>query len=160
MASSRSEESAASKVGERALTQLLTEMDGVSPKEKVIIIAATNRPWSIDAALLRAGRLDRLVYIGLPDRKDREEIFRVSSKDIPLAEGVDLGLLADLSEGRTGAEIALICREAAMFALSEDVEGCSVVERRHFEAAVAKVKPRVTGAMQADFERFGKKFQM
>lgn len=82
---------------------------------------------------------------------DRQDIFKVSTLGIPLHEDVNLETLAALTPDRTGAEIALICREAAMQALAENIAECDVVRRKHFETAIVKVKPRVTPEMKQDY---------
>ncbi len=97
---------------ERVLNQLLIEMDGLEELHGVVVIGATNRPDILDPALLRPGRFDRLVYVRPPDRKSRLAIFRIHTKNMPLAEDVDLEELADMTEGYVGADIEAICREA------------------------------------------------
>ena len=140
------------KVGERVLNQLLTEMDGLEELHNVVVIAATNRPDMLDPALLRPGRLDRLLYIPPPDREAREEIFRIHTKGKPLAEDVDFGKLAEAAENYTGADISAVCNEAAMLAIREYVTSGKPLEKeklqkelkiemRHFEEAMKKVKP-------------------
>lgn len=132
-----------SNVTDRVLTQLLTEMDGVSTKfeQSVVVIAATNRPDLLDSALLRPGRFDRLVYVSLPNEAARKEIFRVHMAKMRFAEGIDIDELAKKTEGYSGAEIAAVCREAAMNALREEPPA-DVVEKRHVEKSLETVKPR------------------
>lgn len=101
---------------EQTLNQLLVEMDGFSPNEGIIIIAATNRPDILDPALLRPGRFDRQIVVDTPDVKGREEILQVHVKGKPLAEGVDLGVLARRTPGFTGADLANLVNEAALLA--------------------------------------------
>ena len=115
-------ESTDSRTSERVLNQLLTEMDGLETLKDVVVIAATNRPNLLDPAILRPGRFDRLVYVGAPDRKGRLKIFKIHTKDTPLAEDVDLEILADITEGYVGADIESICREAVMIALRENFD--------------------------------------
>jgi transitional endoplasmic reticulum ATPase len=122
-------------VTERIVNQLLAEMDGLIPLRGVVVIAATNRPDIIDPALLRPGRFDRLVFIPLPDKKAREEIFKVHTRKMPLAEDVNISVLADMTEGYTGADIEAICREAAINAIREDLKP-KKVEMRHFIEAI------------------------
>ncbi|MCC6013254.1 MAG: CDC48 family AAA ATPase [Candidatus Verstraetearchaeota archaeon] len=122
-------------VTERIVNQLLAEMDGLIPLRGVVVIAATNRPDIIDPALLRPGRFDRLVFIPLPDKKAREEIFKVHTRKMPLAEDVNISVLADMTEGYTGADIEAICREAALNAIREDLKP-KKVEMRHFIEAI------------------------
>jgi cell division protease FtsH len=101
---------------EQTLNQLLVEMDGFGVNEGVIILAATNRPDILDPALLRPGRFDRRVVVGLPDIKGREEILRVHAKNKPLAEDVKLDELAKSTPGFTGADLENLLNEAALLA--------------------------------------------
>ncbi len=128
-----------SDVTEKVVAQLLTELDGIEELEKVVVIAATNRPDLIDEALLRPGRIDLKIEIGLPDEKSREEIFRIHTKGMPLAGDVDIKWLVKQTEGRSGAEISALCREAAMQAMREYKAGKAEakVGKRHFEHAFA-----------------------
>ncbi len=135
-----------SRVGERIVSQLLTEIDGISELSDVVVIAATNRPDVIDPALLRPGRLEKLIYVPPPDEKGRLEILRIHTRNVPLAPDVDLVEIARRTEGYTGADLAALVREAAMQALREDINS-KVVSMRHFERALAKVKPSVTPQM-------------
>ena len=121
---------------EQTLNQLLVEMDGFEQNSGVIIIAATNRPDVLDPALLRPGRFDRQVVVDRPDVKGREGIFRVHTKNIPLADDVKLEVLAKGSPGLSGADIANLVNEAALLAARQN---CKVVAMIHFEAAKDKV---------------------
>ncbi|MBE6485465.1 MAG: AAA family ATPase [Methanosphaera stadtmanae] len=127
-------------VTQRVVNQLLTEMDGMEELHDISVIAATNRPDIIDPALLRPGRFDRHVEVGLPDVKSREAIFKVHTKDMPLAEDVDIKELAEKTEGFVGADIEAVCREAVMLTLREDIES-EEVYMSEFEKAMKKVKP-------------------
>lgn len=102
---------------EQTLNQILTEMDGFSGSEGVIVIAATNRADILDPALTRPGRFDRLVNVSPPDREGREAILRIHTRDIPLAPGVDLAQVARVTPGMTGAELANLANEAALLAV-------------------------------------------
>ncbi|GAA4898800.1 ATP-dependent zinc metalloprotease FtsH [Streptomyces coeruleoprunus] len=102
---------------EQTLNQILTEMDGFSGAEGVIVIAATNRADVLDPALTRPGRFDRIVNVSPPDRGGREAILRIHTRDIPLAEDVDLALVARTTPGMTGAELANLANEAALLAV-------------------------------------------
>ncbi|MFB6098281.1 MAG: CDC48 family AAA ATPase [Salinibacter sp.] len=104
-------------VEKRIVATLLTLMDGLEPREDVIVIAATNRPDAVDPALRRAGRFDREINIPIPDRQGRREILSVHSRGMPLAENVDLNQLAETTHGFVGADLEALCREAAMAAL-------------------------------------------
>ena len=101
---------------EQTLNQLLVEMDGFESNEGVILIAATNRPDVLDPALLRPGRFDRQVIVPVPDVKGREEILKVHSRQTPLAEDVDLAVLARGTPGFTGADLENLVNEAALLA--------------------------------------------
>jgi len=141
---------------ERVVNQLLTEMDGLEELEGVVVIGATNRPDIIDPALLRPGRFDRLVYVRPPDKKSRLAIFKIHTRNMPLAEDVDLEELADMTEGYVGADIEAVCREAVMLALREDINA-EKVHMRHFLEALRKIKPSVTDSMLSFYERFEEK---
>ena len=104
-------------VERRVVAQLLTLMDGLEARGKVIVIGATNRPNAIDPALRRPGRFDREIEIGVPDRDARLEILQIHTRDMPLAEDVDLEKLADMTHGYVGADLAALAKEAAMRAL-------------------------------------------
>ena len=138
---------------ERVVNQLLTEMDGLEELEGVVVIGATNRPDIVDPALLRPGRFDRLVYVRPPDRNSRLAIFRIHTRNMPLASDVDLEELADMTEGYVGADIEAICREAVMLALREEINA-EKVYMRHFIEALKKIKPSVTESMLSFYERF------
>ena len=142
-----------SNVTERVISQLLTEMDGLSALHDVVVIAATNRPDIIDPALLRPGRFDKSIYIGTPDRESRKKIFEIHTKSKPLAEDVDLEELAKDTEGYTGADISAVCNEAVMIAVrklvesgqmptDEEIAACKV-EMEHFRTAVEKIGPKI-----------------
>ena len=100
---------------EQTLNQLLVEMDGFEGTEGVIVIAATNRPDVLDKALLRPGRFDRQVYVSLPDIRGREQILKVHARKVPLDESVELGILARGTPGFSGADLANLVNEAALF---------------------------------------------
>ncbi|WP_329198676.1 MULTISPECIES: ATP-dependent zinc metalloprotease FtsH [unclassified Streptomyces] len=102
---------------EQTLNQILTEMDGFSGSEGVVVLAATNRADVLDPALTRPGRFDRLVQVSPPDKSGREAILRIHTREIPLAEGVDLGRVASTTPGMTGAELANLANEAALLAV-------------------------------------------
>lgn len=121
---------------EQTLNQLLVEMDGFDERHEVIVLAATNRPDVLDPALLRPGRFDREVTIGLPDRKGREGILRIHTRDLRLAPDVDLGLLARSTTGYSGADLANLCNEAALFAARHDRNQVTMAD---FEEAADKV---------------------
>lgn len=105
---------------EQTLNQILVEMDGFEPNEKVVVMAATNRPDVLDPALLRPGRFDRRVTIDLPDRSDREEILNIHARKKPLAEDVDLKVIAERTPGFSGADLYSLMNEGAILAARED----------------------------------------
>ncbi|MDR2483538.1 MAG: ATP-dependent zinc metalloprotease FtsH, partial [Treponema sp.] len=121
---------------EQTLNQLLVEMDGFDSKDGVIILAATNRPDVLDPALLRPGRFDRQVVVAMPDIKEREAILKIHAAKIPLAQDIDLVRLARATPGMSGAEIANLVNEAALFAARKDK---AEVEMPDFEEARDKV---------------------
>jgi cell division protease FtsH len=121
---------------EQTLNQLLVEMDGFDPKTGVILIAATNRPDILDPALLRPGRFDRQVFVSMPDIKGRLAILKVHAKGKPLAEGVDLEVLARATPGFTGADLANTINEAAILAARR---GKDVVGQSELDEAVDRV---------------------
>lgn len=121
---------------EQTLNQLLVEMDGFQGSEGVIVIAATNRPDVLDPALLRPGRFDRQVVVGLPDIKGREQILRVHCRKVPTAEDVDVLVIARSTPGFSGADLANIVNEAALFAARANKRA---VDMEDFEKAKDKV---------------------
>jgi transitional endoplasmic reticulum ATPase len=149
---------ATSGVTERVVSQLLTELDGLEDLKNVVVIATTNRPGLVDDALLRPGRFDRHVHVGVPDEQARREIFAVHTDGRPLAEDVDLGWLAAETEGYVGADIEAVCREAATDAVRDyvraggesDLDGM-VLTRESFEVALDEVD-----ASTADDDRFAR----
>ncbi|WP_319506596.1 CDC48 family AAA ATPase [uncultured Methanolobus sp.] len=155
---------------ERVVSQILTEIDGVEELKDVVIIAATNRPDIVDPALLRPGRFDRLIYVRPPDRQSREKIFRIHLDDKPLAEGIDIPELADITEGYVGADIESICREATMLSLREIITpGLSkedAMERAaglkitadHFLKAKKRVKPTTSRSAMSFYEQAAESF--
>lgn len=121
---------------EQTLNQLLVEMDGFGVNEGVIIIAATNRPDILDPALLRPGRFDRQVFVGVPDIKGREAILKVHSKDKPLGEEVDLSILAKRTPGFTGADLENLTNEAALLAVRK---GRKEIGMQELEESITRV---------------------
>jgi len=142
-----------SKVGDRVLAQLLTEMDGVEGLVGVTVVAATNRPDMMDQALLRPGRLDRVVYVPLPDLETRRKVLNVHTRSIPMSSSVDLDMVAVRTDGYSGAEVAAICNEAALAALEESVTASEVTET-HFETALSNLKPRISAELFSVYDKF------
>lgn len=153
----RGRSSSDSGVGERVISQLLTELDGLEKLENVSVIGATNRPDLIDPALLRPGRFDRIIMAPAPDLEARSEILEIHTKRMPLNDDVDLGELARKSEGYTGADIASLCKEAGMLALREDIE-TEEVKMKHFEQAMDKISATITDDIIDTYEKFEKRF--
>ena len=135
-----------SMVTERVVSQLLTEIDGIEKLDGVVVIAATNRPDIVDPALLRPGRFDRLIYVPPPDQKGRLEILKIHTRNMPLADDVDLEEIAKITEGFSGADLEVLCREAGLYALREDINA-KYVAKRHFEKALKKIRPSITQEM-------------
>ena len=151
-------------VTERVVSQLLTEMDGLERLEGVVVIAATNRPDIIDPALLRPGRFDRVIYVPPPDEEARLEILKVHTRRMPLAEDVDLREIARKTEGYTGADLEVLCREAGLAAIRENIkkriqggQEDYKVYARHFEEALKRIKPSVTPEMIRFYEAWNEK---
>ncbi len=143
-------------VTERAVSQLLTELDGIAVLEDVVVIGATNRPDILDPAVLRPGRFDRLIYVPPPDEKARLEIFKIHTRGMPLAEDVDLERLAKITQGYSGADIEAVCREAAMNALRRDIKA-EEVTWADFEAALKKVGPSITPDVEKWYKEFAQR---
>jgi len=158
-----------SKVTERVISQLLTEMDGLEELRGVVVIAATNRPDIIDPALLRPGRFDKLLYIPPPDLEARKEILKIHTRRKPLADDVNLDEIAERTEGYTGADLEAVCNTAVMLAIREHIVNSGNPEearknaeklkicRRHFEEALRRVKPISQRELDM-YERISKEF--
>ncbi len=134
------------RVTDTVVNQLLTSMDGMEGMNDVVIIGATNRPDIIDPSFLRPGRFDEIILVGQPDIKAREEIYKIHTKDMPIAKDVDISELAEMSEGFAGADIEAVCREAAMTALRENKKS-KEVKRKHFMKALGHVHPSIDEEM-------------
>jgi transitional endoplasmic reticulum ATPase len=156
-----------SRVTERVVSQILTELDGIEDLQNVLIIGATNRPDIIDRALLRPGRFEKLVHVPTPDVEARREIFDVHTRGVPLADDVDLETVAEQAEGYTGSDIEAIVREASMLAMDEAIDSLSedtsvdeltdvaddlVITDDHIRQARARVTPSVTADMGEFYE--------
>ena len=152
-------------VTERVVSQILTEIDGVEELKDVVVIAATNRPDIIDPALLRPGRFDRLIYVKPPDKEGRRKIFEIHILGKPLADDVDLNLLADLTDGYVGADIDAICREASILALRTVIKPDMTrdemkalanevrISMTHFRKAIARIKPTTSRSAMNLYEK-------
>jgi transitional endoplasmic reticulum ATPase len=140
-------------VSERVISQLLTEMDGIVALENIVVIAATNRPDIVDPAVLRPGRFDRMIFVPEPDEDSRLRIFMIHTDSMPLSKDVELKELAARARGYSGADIASVCREAAMHALRRDINA-NIVTIGDFGAAIEKVLPSVSPDMEKWYMNF------
>ncbi|MDZ7687503.1 MAG: CDC48 family AAA ATPase [Halobacteriales archaeon] len=147
-----------SRVSERVVNQLLTELDGLEELEDVMVVAATNRPDMIDPALIRSGRFDRLVLLGAPDEEERREILKIHTRDVPLDENVNLEEVAEITEGYVGSDLETIAREAALIALREDEEA-DTVKMPHVRSALEKVRPTITEEIMEYYEEMKDEFE-
>ncbi|WP_416840630.1 CDC48 family AAA ATPase [Haloferax sp. DFSO52] len=145
-------------VSERVVNQLLTELDGLEDAGNVMVIAATNRPDMIDPALIRSGRFDRLVLIGQPEEKGREQILDIHTQASPLAPDVSLREIAEITDGYVGSDLESICREAAIEALREDGDA-KEIEMRHFRKAMESVRPTITEDLMTYYEQIQDQFK-
>ncbi|PYC71224.1 ATPase [Micromonospora arborensis] len=133
---------------DRVVAALLTELDGVETLRNVVVVGATNRPDLVDPALLRPGRLERLVYVPPPDGPARAEILRAASRQVPLAPDVDLAALGDELAGFSAADCAALVREAALAAMRESLAAATVTAE-HVSTARARVRPSLDPAQVA-----------
>ncbi|KOB76442.1 Spermatogenesis-associated protein 5 [Operophtera brumata] len=140
-------------VHERVLAQLLTELDGVVPLNSVTILAATNRPDRMDRALLRPGRLDRLIYVPLPDFETRLQIVELKLEKMSVSDDVNSHSLATRTDGFSGAELQALCHEAALRALERDLD-CPAVTMEHFEHVLKDFMPRTPTSLLKVYETF------
>ncbi len=146
-----------SMVTERVVSQLLTEMDGIQSLQGVVVLAATNRIDMVDPALLRPGRFDKLIYVGMPDKYARQKILEIHTKNKPLAEDVRLDKIAEMCEDFSGADVAAVANTAVSLVLHEYLSKYPTPEEvakhveeakiyhRHFEEAVKKVRQQKEG---------------
>jgi transitional endoplasmic reticulum ATPase len=138
------------------VNQILVEMDGIENRKGVVVIASTNRPELVDPALLRPGRLDRLLYVTAPDLKARERILKVHTRNMPLADNVSLMHLAQVTEGYSGADIENLCREAGMQAIRELLYDFKNIEYQHFEHALDRIKSTLSDSVIQRYEQMAK----
>ena len=169
IAGKRGQNSGDSGVGERVVSQLLTELDGLEELEDVVVIATTNRPDLIDPALVRPGRLDRHIHVPVPDEEARRKILDVHTRDKPLAEDVDLDSLARRTEGYVGADLEALTREASMAATREFIDSVNPddvddsvgnvrITSDHFEQALDDVVASVDDATRERYEQLEEQF--
>lgn len=165
-----------SEAGDRVINQILTEIDGIGDRKSVFVIGATNRPDILDAAITRPGRLDQLIYIPLPDVESRLSIFKSNLRRSPIAEDVDLNILASSTAGFSGADITEVCQRAAKNAIRESIEAgvqrarkiasgeikatdpevdaVPFIRRDHFEEAMSRARRSVSEKDLTVYERF------
>ncbi|SCV67658.1 BQ2448_5269 [Microbotryum intermedium] len=139
--------------GDRVLMSLLTEMDGIEELNGVIVLGATNRPHVIDPALMRPGRLDRILYVAPPDHASRIEIFQLAFNRMSISSDVEVEELASMTEGCSGAEIAGICQDGALNAMNEHIE-IAAVGRRHLVEAAKSIRRRITTEVVRGYEEW------
>ena len=149
-------QSSDSGVGDRVVAALLTELDGVEPLRDVVVLGATNRPDLIDPALLRPGRLERLVFVPPPDADARAAILRTSSKSVPLAEDIDLDQLAASLDGYSAADCAALLREAALAAMRRNIDA-AIVTAEDVGVAQDKVRPSLDPAQVENLRQYAEK---
>ena len=169
IATERGQASGESGVGERVVSQLLTELDGLESLEDVVVIATTNRPDLMDSALLRPGRLDRHIHVPVPNETARRKILEVHTRDKPLAQDVDINALARKTNGYVGADIEALTREASMAASREFINSVTAddvaesvgnvrVTMAHFEEALGDVGASVTEETRQQYQEVEEEF--
>jgi transitional endoplasmic reticulum ATPase len=139
-------------VTERVVNTLLAEMDGIEEMQSVVVIGATNRPTLIDPALMRPGRLDELIYVTVPDKAGRRHILGIHTARMPLADDVDLDMIAERTDKFTGADLEDLVRRAGLAALREDL-GSQKVTKAHFDSALSETRASVTAEMEREYEK-------
>ncbi|EQB10167.1 ATPase AAA [Sphingobium quisquiliarum P25] len=139
-------------VTERVVNTILAEMDGLEELQSVVVIGATNRPTLVDPALLRPGRFDELIYVPVPDESGRRHILSIHTAKMPLAEDVDLDLLARRTERFTGADLEDLVRRAGLIALRQSLS-VDKVTQDHFLAALEETRASVTAEMEHEYEQ-------
>jgi transitional endoplasmic reticulum ATPase len=147
-----------SRVTERVISQLLTEIDGLVSLENVVVIAATNRPDIIDPAVLRPGRFDRRVYVPPPDFEARRKILGIKTEEMPLDDSVSLDDISKSMDGYSGADIDSLVREAGLNALRRDPEA-DIVITQDFDSAMDEIAPSITPEMVNWYENSKKRFR-
>ena len=158
--------SSSDRVSQRVLSQLLSELDGLHALRGVVTLAATNRPDLLDAALLRPGRIDRLLYVAPPQRADAVEILQIEMRRMATETAVTGSAVMAAMEARSGsgsvwsgAELSGLCREAGLAAMEEDVQ-CVAVGMRHFERALERMQPRLDSAMLHFYDQYAAQHSM
>ena len=145
-------------VTERVVNTILAEMDGLEELQSVVVIGATNRPNLIDPALLRPGRFDELVYVGVPDEAGRRRILGIHTARMPIAGDVDLDVLAARTERFTGADLEDLVRRAGLSALRRSLDSVEVT-MADFEDGLKTTRASVTQEMERDYEQIAAKLK-
>ncbi len=154
IAPSRGRHTSDSGVSEKVLSQFLTELDGLEAMKDIVVIAATNRPDILDPALIRPGRIDRILLVPAPDEKARLEILKLFTKDMPLATNAKIEKIIELTEEFSGADIETLCREAAMIALRENIRARKITFE-HFKEARDCTHPSISKEITDWYDKFG-----
>jgi transitional endoplasmic reticulum ATPase len=139
-------------VTERVVNTILAEMDGLEELQSVVVIGATNRPNLVDPALLRPGRFDELIYVGVPDQAGRRRILSIQTEKMPLADDVDLEVIAAETERFTGADLEDVVRRAGLMALRESLSNTAVT-MAHFRQALGESRASVTADMEQEYRQ-------
>ena len=139
--------------GQRILSQLLTEMDGILDRGQIVLIGATNKPQLIDPAMLRPGRLDRLILVPPPDKEARKAIFEIQFRSLSVDFDIDVDELAERTEHYTGADIASVCRQAGIRALEENMKATKI-NMSHFLAALEDTQPSLGPEDKTELELY------
>lgn len=145
-------------VTERVVNTILAEMDGLEELQSVVVIGATNRPNLVDPALLRPGRFDELIYVGVPDKAGRRRILGIQTAKMPLAEDVDLDDVAARTDRFTGADLGDVVRRAGLIALRKSL-GAQQVDMAAFDEALTEARASVTPEMERDYEQIAAKLK-
>lgn len=147
--------------GRKLLNSILMEMDGLQSESSVLVVGATNAPQILDKAILRPGRMDKIVYMHLPDEDAREKIFKVHTKGIPLDKNVNLKKLAKITNRFSGADIQNIVKEATRLAFNEASVSNKIepIKMEHFNKVIKSIRPSTTLSMLDDYERFKLDFE-
>ncbi|OMJ32675.1 AAA family ATPase [Sphingomonas sp. Sph1(2015)] len=145
-------------VTERVVNTILAEMDGLEELQSVVVIGATNRPNLIDPALLRPGRFDELIYVGVPDKAGRRRILGIQTARMPLASDVDLDDVAARTDRFTGADLGDVVRRAGLIALRK-APGATQVDMAAFDEALTEARASVTPEMERDYEQIAAKLK-
>lgn len=145
-------------VTERVVNTILSEMDGLEEMQGVVVIGATNQPALVDAALLRPGRFDELIYVPVPDTAGRRKILEIHTNRMPVADDVDLEEIAKQTEGYTGADLENLTRHAGMLAIRKDIES-KEVPMELFEEAMKEIRASVPESMEEEYKRIARQMK-